>query len=682
MCFLSVANADEPPQQVRRTLEANASANAQEVFAVQQLREAERAFEAGRYEETIRLLESVSQKDPSSKEASILRAYAYFKLNRLEMAAVSLDRLLLEEKVPDGLFLRGLVSFRREIWDLAIQHLSEACENQDAEWIFSARNLLAKAKVAKRAEEEKEAKEKILKMEGEKRARFDALVEMAKGCASKGEYEKAWGFLLDAEKTLPNQAVAEYYRGYVWFKKGDFARAGKCFERALELDKKDEWAQYMLWLSYLRSDPTKAAVARQKLRILATSSSVGKIRDLANQAILAEHARAEDVGSPKNELRFGLELGTGLDTNPLYIHESDFSLSETAIALHFAGFASYAQRFGHKLELETGIRALERAFAYGDNQAAWSEFGAWIKLQLFLHRMFEVTAVSAYSFSLYGHEPYSSFPFGELEFVFNVRSWFQIAIAGQINKRIIHNQDFKYLEALQPGGGIRLRFFGTYVKIELGYEFARVIAEPEFAKFVSETYALSQSSDGKGFGTSQGDEIGSNGGDPGVGNPESGGVQGEGKQGGEPVDGTGGSGETGEGGGGTGGNDGRAIVKRSVEVFTDYTRWGHGPFVWAKIVLPWKFALVLSARGQIWLFDSQDKVPDQDGISTVTLDQRQDFQLNVSGEILRPIAHGFWLALCYESVDNFSSHDFTELGIDRNFSRRLVTLFVRWFWPS
>jgi len=57
--------------------------------------------------------------------------------------------------------------------------------------------------------------------------------------------------------------------------------------------------------------------------------------------------------------------------------------------------------------------------------------------------------------------------------------------------------------------------------------------------------------------------------------------------------------------------------------------------------------------------------------------------LYAGAELSRQLPLGLQLALTFESVDNLSSLELEQpLVINRNYSRRLVQLVLRWLWPQ
>jgi len=111
------------------------------------------------------------------------------------------------------------------------------------------------------------------------------------------------------------------------------------------------------------------------------------------------------------------------------------------------------------------------------------------------------------------------------------------------------------------------------------------------------------------------------------------------------------------------------------EPIRDYTNIGHGPYLWARVRLPWRMQIF----GGIGLIHRPFDTPSSQG--TTVYGPREDLTLSSQLELTRRFPAGFELALRFESVDNFSNLEEDVDGSNRNYTRRLAGAAVRWTWP-
>ena len=135
---------------------------------------------------------------------------------------------------------------------------------------------------------------------------------------------------------------------------------------------------------------------------------------------------------------------------------------------------------------------------------------------------------------------------------------------------------------------------------------------------------------------------------------------------------------TGEKGTGKGSGSRPSGQTETTTLRTDYSFTGHGPSIWSSFRLPWKLTLRAMVALQWRHFDSVDQLTSLNSGAMVKLDPREDLRLLVTAEVSRALPQDLELAVTYESLDSFSSVSNHEEGLDRNYSRRLVALTLRW----
>lgn len=582
---------------------------------------AEQAFRDGRFQETIDALQLVGDAHPASARARFLEAYAHYKLGQLERAEQSIARVT--ETTAETTLLRGMIAFRREAWDTALIHLRAAASGEDP-WAGTARRLIEKV-LATQAAARREAEARARAAEQARRAAlFKTSVAEAKRLIERGRHAPARVALDRAEKARPGQAVVVYYRGYSAYAQKRYATARRLFERALRIDGHDGWSRYMLALSL--NEIGKERRAQRLLGRLAARDDDAGVRRAAERALVRMRVVPEKrAGGP--EVR--LEAGTGVDSNPAYLEESS-ALQQDALALLVGARLGYAHRFSSHLEGSIGGRFTERAYVLNGEGAAHTDVGGWMSWSL-LGSAVALSATYDYALALYGHDPLLSSHTGELALKIG-RSRFSGILAGLGGARVVHDPDYRYLAAQRAGGELRGRYANQWLTLELGYGLVREWADTVETQDPEERWGSKQQTP------------------PGQG------------RGGPAVP---------------------AGSQPATVDYTDYSLIEHGPSLWSELSLPWRL-IVRAGAGLSWRrFDGNDTVTNIETGITTTLPARRDLRLVVDAELARSFPLGFELAARFETLENFSTAEQTaEGGIDRDYSRRVGELVLRWVWPA
>jgi tetratricopeptide (TPR) repeat protein len=567
-----------------------------------ELDQAQRDFDNGRYQEVITGLARVPDSDPLAREARFLRAYAHYKLGDLDQAELLLDRLLAEAFTPQVGLLRGMVAFERRHFRQALTRLEAVAASGERPWADTARELL------RRVREEGLAAERA----------FAAAIDRAKSAITARRYPAAERHLARADRAMPGQHLPLYYRGYIAYQQKRHADAERLLRAALEVEPDDGWSKYMLALTLAAT--RRKAKARPLLSEVSRSRDP-KLRKVAQQALEGLKPRKPRPPPPKNRLAAGLELGTGMDTNPYYVDELATDLEDTAFALQAAGRIGYMRLLSQASRLDVGLRLLERGYAHGGEGVEQTEVGVWTGL-LLAWSVLEVNTYFNYALLLYGHEPLFSIYTAETEVAYPLWSWLSGFVVGRFSWRTVLDTERRHLEAIQAAGANGVRVKHDRFVIELAYEVYREWSDPVESRFVVT------------------DERG-------------------------------------------GGPPAPEVV---YTLRMDYSQLGHGPRLWGRVQLPWRLALTAGIEVQWRQFGIGDFLRwEVEGQPQQQLDmsRRHDVRIGAGAEISRQLPLGLQLALTFESVDNLSSLELEQpLVIDRNYSRRLVQLVLRWSWPQ
>lgn len=353
----------------------------------------------------------------------------------------------------------------------------------------------------------------------------------------------------------------------------------------------------------------------------AARTSLAQLRTEAKDPQLRRRAREalEQLESPGEQRRSGLtvfgELGSGLDTNPAYINEDSAEPHEASWELHVAARASYQHWFSRAIKGVVGAGVFERAYAKGGERYEQTAITGWGTISLVRQRY---NAALSYSYALfmYGHSPLSSDHGGHLSFNYALRSWLWLVTAARVVSRPVHDEVYSYLPWLDVGAMAGARLIRGRLTVELSYDLARSWGDAILIE------ADNQSGPGGGSGS---------------GNPN---------------------------------KEWR---------ISDYTNLGHGPYLWARLRLPWRLQLFAGVGLTHRPFDNTSSWTAQQ--KTTTYGPREDVTLSAQAELTHRFPAGFEVAMRFESVDNFSNITSDEWGADRDYARRLAGLAVRWTWP-
>jgi len=563
---------------------------------------AQRDFDEGRYEQVLSVLAGITDDDPQVEEARFLQAYAHFKLGHLDQAEQLLDELLARRFTARCGLLHGMLAFKRRNFRVALARLEAVQETGEQPWATTAAGLLERVR-----EEGVEAEQE-----------FSDAIARAKQAIEAGRFAAALRHLETADRAIPKQHLPLYYRGLIAFKRKRLDEAERLLLDALAIEPADGWSQYMLALTVAASGRGKRA--RPVLTQLARGAKDPELKKVAREA-LARLDRPRPSPRPQSRLLAGLELGSGLDTNPYYVDEVAAPLADAALAVQVGGRLAYLRALSKGLRLDVGLRGLERAYAVGGQGVEQTEVAAWAGMLFDLGRG-EGGVHFNYALLLYGHEPLFSNYTASAQAGYPLLPWLRALAAGRVSWRAVLDVDRRYLEALQAGGLAGLRLSWRRLVLEVLYEVYREWAEP-----VPSAFSVTENK-GPGPGAQQ------------------------------------------------------VVV---YELSADYSQLGHGPLLWAKLTLPWRLTLTAGAGLQQRLFDAGDTLSwDVSGAEQrKDLDPRRDLRVFVNAELSRQLPLGFQVALAFESLDNLSSLAIVDpVSIDRSFSRRQVMLLARWGWPA
>lgn len=559
---------------------------------------AQRDFDAGRYEQVLSALDGITDDDPGAEEARFLQAYAHFKLGHLDRAEQLLDALLARRFTARCGLLHGMLAFKRRNFRVALARLEAVQETGEQPWSTTAAGLLDRVR-----EEGLEAEQE-----------FSDAIARAKQAIETGRFAAAIRHLGAADRAIPKQHLPLYYRGLIAFKRKQLDEAERLLLDALAIEPADGWSQYMLALTVSASGREKKA--RPVLERLARAKDP-ELKKVAREA-LARLDRPRPPSRPQSRLLAGLELGSGLDTNPYYVDELATPLEDASLAVQVGGRLAYLRALSRGLRLDVGLRGLERAYAVGGQGVEQTEVGAWAGMLFDMGRG-EGGVHFNYALLLYGHEPLFSIYTASVQAGYPLLPWLRALAAGRVSWRAVLDVDRRYLEALQAGGLAGLRLSWRRLVLEVLYEVYREWAEPvPSALGVTET---------KGPGPQQ------------------------------------------------------VVVYELDTDYSQLGHgpllWAKLTLPW-RLTLTAGAGLQqrLFEAGDTLSWDASGVEQRQD------LDPRRDLRVFASAELSRQLPLGFQLALAFESLDNLSSLSITDpVSIDRTFSRRQVMLVARWGWP-
>jgi tetratricopeptide (TPR) repeat protein len=583
----------------------------------QRVARAERAFDAGRYQEVIDRLAAVPRSHRLNRRATFLVAYAHFKLGRIDRAAALLDDLLEQRVDSRTALLRAMVAVESANRPAALGFLDQVTEEP---WAESATRLRARVEAEQQREVEAERQRRAAaeaaaarQREAERQRTSRAEIERAKRAVETGDLHVAKAALDRAESLWPGQLVTRYYRGLLAYRQGQYRRAEGHLRQALAIDADDGWSRYMLALSIDRTGRSQRA--RQMLGLLASRAPEPDLRRVARQAL----SRMRRPRRPDLELR--LDLRTGVDSNPSYLDE--VALDDPAMALQLGLHLDYRRRLAPWLEVMLGAAFVERAYvAGGGEEAHHTEPRGWVGLALPLGRL-RLQPTYQYALLLYGHEALLSTHTGELSAAVALTrapTALSLELTGWTALRRVHDDDYAYLDALRAGATLALTLDLRWATLALGYGVDRDWADP-----VETTFAHQQPGTNRAMGPGR-------------------------------------MGETFE------------IVYR-----TDYSLIEHGPMLQASLELPWRLSFSVAAYLELRRFDHADAATRSDTGTGTTLEARRDLRLAAEARLRRDLPAGLSLALRWASMNNGSTVDSPEL--DRNFARHLAELVLAWTWP-
>lgn len=598
---------------------AAATARAAGDEGARRLARAEQAYVAGRYDEVLAQLPAPPATGEMSPRAWILHAHAHFKLGQLAEARRDLDALIATSPGPEATLLRAMVAHELADWDAARRDLRAVVATGEEPWVRTARKLLATVAASQAREAEARRKRAAL----ERRQRHDQLIALARTELEAGRLGAAKKLIDRADRTRPGQLEAHYYRGYIAYQRGDYPAAHRQFAAALAVDELDGWSRYMLALTTRRRGDTPAA--RRMLAALARGATDADVRRESRAALALLESRA--AHARRSEPRLRLEVGSGLDTNPAFLDELPATIEDAALGIELAGGAGHAWSLPRGLALELGVGAAERLYAGGGAGAEHTRADAGVALSLELGPV-DATAGYDYTFSMYGHAPLMSAHGGHVEVGYLIKPWLRAALGGGAGWRHVHDADYTYLEGINAGGAAALALRLGSVECGVSYRVSRDWSDPVLASFTTQ-WAKKGSTGGNGRGGAT-----------------------------------------------------SSPATRTVELETDYSYTGHGPRAWAVARLPWRLELAAHIGVELRSFDSPDVVPGTSGSAPITLEPRSDTRLSASARLLRRLPRGFAVGLQFDSVDNFSSVERTDLGIDRNYARRQIGLAASWRWGA
>jgi hypothetical protein len=279
----------------------------------------------------------------------------------------------------------------------------------------------------------------------------------------------------------------------------------------------------------------------------------------------------------------------------------------------------YQRAFTPTHQGAVGVRLFEQDYLTEGESQAKTDIAGWIGYS-FDHRRIAIMASYDYTLNLLSHDPLMSLHEIRLKIAFPLRFWLEVENTAEFLNRDIHNQNFQYLEALELSEAMALKGEWKKLMLRAGYHLARSWSNPTEIIVAQSNFQPN-------------------------------------------------------------------IPSTSTIYRTDYTFLAHGPRLELEISLPWR--LTFNAMGWVLWYDYD--YPDHfyvrtnyltmNSVSRVTWEQhRHDLQILAGAELKRPLKHGLDIGIHFSSVDNLSSLD-SSTPVNKSYSHRLVSGFIRWRWP-
>jgi tetratricopeptide (TPR) repeat protein len=440
------------------------------------LQAAEAALNAGQLARACELAASIAAPDHAAARARFVEGYARYKLHELDPALRLLQRSLDLEPSSQVSFLAGLVAFELHRWSTAERYLAPLVSSRRAPWAEPAGKLLGRARQQAR---------------NEVSSRHSEAIRRARQHLQAGRSAEAAVALAEAERVTPGHLLNRYYRGYLAYQSGDFAVAREQFRAALRTDPNDRWSSYMLALS-LEGDSDQA-----RMLVQLAGAPDPAVQAAALRALAATERRAT---TSAGRLSLLVEVGSGLDTNPAQVTAGSSSSSappdridrplpsdqpsqtqtntqSAALALRGRIDLAYQRQLAPLHLGAVGLRVLEQGFPVGGAGYEQTELSAFLQYTLNAQRL-QLSAAYQYTFDLLGHSPLLSLHDFSLSLGVPIRSWIAATGYTGLRYRQVHDDTYRYIEALECFGTLGLRVQWKLLTAHAGYQLLRSWASP------------------------------------------------------------------------------------------------------------------------------------------------------------------------------------------------------------
>lgn len=443
--------------------------------AVSLLRQAARAFAAGRFAEASGLAVRIPDGAPVGAQARYLQGYALYKLGRTAEAAKPLERSMALKPSAQVAFMCGLVAFERHRAVAARRWLAPLVAAKKEPWSKPAAELLRRLR-----EQQAVARQ----------ARHVAAIRRAKTHLEASRFLAAAQALGQAEQILPGHKLNFYYRGYLAYQRGNLGRAQKQLRRVLAVDPGDRWTRYMLALSLEVGAPER----KRLLVKLSEDNADPALRQAAREALRVRRRPTF------NGFSLQLEVGTGLDTSPssaglgvtelprrppppgappLEPQPQTATVAEVGPAWALRGKVelSYRRQLAPRHVLRVGLRLVEQAYGvggenYGQTELAGALYYGW------RGERFDLAVTYGYGLYLLAHAPLMSLHDVAVHGGMLLRPGLRLAVGGLLRVRDMHDASYDFLQALEPSAYLALGARWSALSVTLGYHVLRSQADP------------------------------------------------------------------------------------------------------------------------------------------------------------------------------------------------------------
>lgn len=428
------------------------------------LARAHQAFAARDYVRAGDWAACVGAADGAAAEARLVGGYAAFKRGDLPRAAALLDASLARGERRDAAFLRGLVAEAMHDGASALRFLRPVATDRESPLAATARRLVRRIEAAlARARDQEDAR---------RRAATHARALAALNAALRaGRTQEAWSALRQAEQARPQDALNDYYRGYLAYQRGAYRQAELAFRAALALAPRDGWSHYMLALTLRQRGQPQPA--RALLAGLADRGREGELREAARLQLAVERP-ARHVGNAV--LATEVATGAGVDSNPAFRTETTPSDS---LALCLEGRALVWGRvpLARRHALSAGLRIFARDYAWrGEGQAA-TDVAAWVGDEWQGQRL-GLGLDYSYQFSLYGYRPLLSLHDLALSLWLPLTSRLSVQAISRLDLQQAHDGSYGYLDGLSLSGQLGGSLAWSRAVLRLGYSVLHNWADP------------------------------------------------------------------------------------------------------------------------------------------------------------------------------------------------------------